>query len=120
METEWLETTLSEHKDARHKLVLGHHRRLAVGAVHGERAVGVPAGVLAQDLVRPGGCLYLHGCRQQSLKLHRTSDPALDPSDAEGVLVRWVGHRPGWTPEWIAEKVQHALRYGKEPIGALR
>jgi hypothetical protein len=44
----------------------------------------------------------------------------LDPTDAETLLWEWAGNRPGWTPEWIAEKVHHALRYGTEPIGALR
>jgi Bifunctional DNA primase/polymerase, N-terminal len=40
--------------------------------------------------------------------------------DAEALLWEWAGSRPGWTREWIAEKVRHAERYGTEPIGALR
>lgn len=42
--------------------------------------------------------------------------------DAEAVelLWEWAGGRPGWTREWIAEKVRNADRYGTEPIGALR
>jgi hypothetical protein len=42
------------------------------------------------------------------------------PSDAEVLLWEWAGGRPGWTREWITQKVQHAERYGTEPIGALR
>lgn len=45
---------------------------------------------------------------------------ALDAGDAEALLWEWVGARPGWTREWIAEKVAHAEQYGSEPIGALR
>ncbi len=41
-------------------------------------------------------------------------------SDAIALLTEWAGDRPGWTREWIARKVQSALRYGTEPIGALR
>jgi Bifunctional DNA primase/polymerase, N-terminal len=44
----------------------------------------------------------------------------LSASDAETLLWDWAGGRPGWTREWIAEKVAHAERYGTEPIGALR
>lgn len=44
----------------------------------------------------------------------------LSESDAVALLWEWAGSRPGWTEEWIAEKVQHAARYGTEPIGALR
>jgi hypothetical protein len=45
---------------------------------------------------------------------------ALAPADAEGLLWEWAGGRAGWTREWIAEKVGHAVRYGTEPIGALQ
>jgi hypothetical protein len=44
----------------------------------------------------------------------------LAPSDAEMLLWEWAGGRPGWTREWIAEKVAHAEQYGTEPVGALR
>jgi hypothetical protein len=44
----------------------------------------------------------------------------LSPADAEGLLWAWAGGRPGWTRDWVAQKVMHAERYGTEPIGALR
>jgi hypothetical protein len=44
----------------------------------------------------------------------------LDPMDAESLLWNWTGGRPGWTRDWVARKVAHAVRYGTEPIGALR
>jgi hypothetical protein len=44
----------------------------------------------------------------------------LATADAETLLWEWAGGRPGWTREWIAEKVEHAERYGTEPIGAMR
>ena len=44
----------------------------------------------------------------------------LSPTDAEVLLWEWAGGRPGWSREWVARKVQHAERYGSEPIGALR
>jgi hypothetical protein len=44
----------------------------------------------------------------------------LATADAETLLWEWAGGRPGWTREWIAEKVEHAEKYGTEPIGALR
>jgi hypothetical protein len=44
----------------------------------------------------------------------------LDPEDVELLLWEWVGGRPGWTPDWIVDKVRHAVRYGTEPVGALR
>ena len=34
----------------------------------------------------------------------------LTPSDAEALLWDWAGGRPGWTHEWIAQKVAHAER----------
>jgi hypothetical protein len=40
--------------------------------------------------------------------------------DAEAMLWEWAGGRPGWTREWVGQKVAHAERYGTEPIGALR
>jgi cytochrome P450 len=40
--------------------------------------------------------------------------------DAEARLWEWAGGRTGWTRDWIARKVQHAERYGSEPVGALR
>lgn len=43
----------------------------------------------------------------------------LGPAEAEGLLWEWCGGRPGWTREWIAAKVAHALRYGSEPVGGL-
>ena len=45
---------------------------------------------------------------------------ALSASEAETLLWEWAGGRPGWTRAWVAAKVQHAERYGTEPIGALR
>jgi hypothetical protein len=44
----------------------------------------------------------------------------LAPNDAEALLWEWAGGRPGWTRDWIVRKVEHAERYGSEPIGALR
>ncbi len=44
----------------------------------------------------------------------------LDPADAELLLWDWAGGRPGWTREWIAQKVTNAEKHGTEPIGALR
>ena len=44
----------------------------------------------------------------------------LSADEAVALLWDWAGNRPGWTRPWIAAKVQHALRYGTEPIGALR
>jgi hypothetical protein len=45
---------------------------------------------------------------------------ALSASEAETLLWDWCGNRSGWTRDWVAEKIQHAERYGTEPIGALR
>jgi len=44
----------------------------------------------------------------------------LSEADAEGLLWDWAGGRPGWTRAWIAQKVQHAAKYGTEPVGAYR
>jgi hypothetical protein len=44
----------------------------------------------------------------------------LAAADAETLLWEWAGGRAGWTRDWIAQKVQHAIRYGTEPIGGLR
>ena len=44
----------------------------------------------------------------------------LSAADAEALLWDWAGGREGWTREWIARKVDHAERYGTEPVGALR
>jgi hypothetical protein len=44
----------------------------------------------------------------------------LTSAEAVTLLWEWAGGRPGWDPEWIAQKVAHAERYGTEPIGALR
>lgn len=43
----------------------------------------------------------------------------LSAADAESLLWEWAGGRPGWTSAWVAEKVDHAIRYGREPIGGL-
>ncbi len=51
-------------------------------------------------------------------KLARGFD--LSAQDVEALLWQWAGDRPDWTPDWIAEKVAHAMRYGSEPIGGLR
>ena len=49
-------------------------------------------------------------------------DPALLRPDADAIdlLWAWAGGRPGWSRDWIAEKVQHAHKYVTEPVGALR
>jgi hypothetical protein len=44
----------------------------------------------------------------------------LSSSDAESLLWEWCGGRPGWTSDWVAEKVENAAKYGDEAIGALR
>jgi hypothetical protein len=44
----------------------------------------------------------------------------LSEAEAVDLLWEWAGGRPGWTRDWIARKVQHAIRYGTEPIGGLR
>jgi hypothetical protein len=44
----------------------------------------------------------------------------LNASDTATLLWEWAGNRPGWSHDWIACKVDHAIRYGTEPIGALR
>jgi hypothetical protein len=44
----------------------------------------------------------------------------LAEADVVALLWAWTGGRPGWTHEWIVQKVTHAARYGTEPIGALR
>ena len=44
---------------------------------------------------------------------------ALSLVDAEDLLWEWAGGRPGWTREWVAQKVAHAERYGTEAIGSL-
>lgn len=45
---------------------------------------------------------------------------ALNAGDATTLLWEWAGGRPGWSIEWIADKVKHAEHYGTEPIGGLR
>ena len=42
----------------------------------------------------------------------------LSTADAEALLWAWAGNRPGWTREWIVEKVRNAERYGTEALGA--
>lgn len=44
---------------------------------------------------------------------------ALSEGDAIALLEDWAGGRPGWSRDWLATKVQHALRYGSEPMGGL-
>jgi hypothetical protein len=44
----------------------------------------------------------------------------LSDADTTSLLWEWAGGRPGWTFEWIAQKVEHARRYGSEPLGAMR
>jgi hypothetical protein len=41
----------------------------------------------------------------------------LSPSDAEALLWEWAGGRPGWTRDWIAQKVASACKYATEPLG---
>jgi hypothetical protein len=45
---------------------------------------------------------------------------ALSESETVALLEEWAGGRPGWTREWIGRKVAHAIKYGSEPVGALR
>ena len=52
-----------------------------------------------------------------SIKIDGTEIAA---ADAETLLWEWAGGRPGWSRDWIAAKVAHAVKYGSEPIGALR
>jgi hypothetical protein len=44
---------------------------------------------------------------------------ALSESDAEYLLWEWAGGRPGWTREWVIQKVRSARDNGSEQIGAL-
>jgi hypothetical protein len=44
----------------------------------------------------------------------------LAPAAVEALLWEWAGGRPGWTRAWVAAKVEHAERYGSEPVGGLR
>jgi len=39
---------------------------------------------------------------------------------AAAVLWDWAGNRPGWTLEWVHDKVRNAWKYGREPEGGLR
>ena len=45
---------------------------------------------------------------------------ALSEADAIDLLWTWAGGRPGWSRDWIEEKVANAGKYGTEPIGALQ
>jgi hypothetical protein len=64
------------------------------------------------------------GCGSDSATLYAacrlTRGFGLSMAEAEALLWEWAGNRPGWTREWIVEKVAHAEKYGSEPIGALR
>jgi Bifunctional DNA primase/polymerase, N-terminal len=44
---------------------------------------------------------------------------SLSAMDAEDLLWAWCGDRPGWTRDWVAQKIQNAERYGTEPRGGL-
>jgi hypothetical protein len=44
----------------------------------------------------------------------------IDERDAIELLWEWAGNRSGWSREWIEAKVEHALRYGAEPVGGMR
>jgi hypothetical protein len=44
----------------------------------------------------------------------------LAEQDVVMLLWEWAGSRPGWTREWVEDKVGHAITFGTEPIGALR
>jgi hypothetical protein len=59
VETEWLETTLKEHKDARHKLVLGHHPVFPVNGFSGayQRELGHEYTKPLWDILVDGGVL---------------------------------------------------------------
>jgi hypothetical protein len=45
---------------------------------------------------------------------------AISETEAVELLWEWAGNRDGWTRSWIAQKVAHAIKYGTEPVGALR
>jgi hypothetical protein len=45
---------------------------------------------------------------------------ALSTHETTELLWGWCGNRSGWTYKWVARKVQHAERYGTEPIGGRR
>jgi hypothetical protein len=59
VETEWLETTLRQHKDARHKLVLGHHPVFPVNGFSGayQREIGHEYAKPFWDILVDGGVL---------------------------------------------------------------
>jgi len=62
LETQWLETTLSKHKDARHKFVLGHHPVFPVNGFSGsyQREIGHEhTGPFWDILVNGGGLAYV-------------------------------------------------------------
>lgn len=62
VETAWLDATLSDHPDARHKLVVGHHPAFAVNGFAGarQRQIGPEhAGRFWDILVRHGVLAYL-------------------------------------------------------------
>ena len=85
---------------------VAHHRRQG----QGDHLVDGVARMRAGD-----------GGRVSARFLHRAGKreaEGCDPADV-GMGVR-AGGRLGWTREWVAEKVEHAERYGTEPVGALR
>lgn len=43
----------------------------------------------------------------------------LQSTDAERLLWEWCGNRPGWTREWVNQKVTNADKHGAELRGAL-
>lgn len=62
VETDWLDATLAEHADARHKLVIGHHPVFPVNGFQGpfQREIGPPhAEASWRILVRHGVLAYL-------------------------------------------------------------
>ena len=52
-----------------------------------------------------------------SAKLVR--DMGIAPPVAVEMLDKWAGGRTGWDRAWIASKVEHALKYGAQPIGGV-
>lgn len=86
----------------------GSARPLSTRAERGRRYLSrIPVPVIGQG---SDATVFRVACR-----LVRTL--ALDAESAVDLLDAWAGGQPGWDRGWIASKVEHALRYGTEPIG---
>jgi hypothetical protein len=64
------------------------------------------------------GCASDNGTLYAACRLVRGF--GLSAAVAEELLWDWAGGRPGWTRQWIAQKVANAERFGTETVGALR